>query len=225
MAIVPSAAASIRVSLIEDDRDTRAHLRAAVEAEPDLCLFGAYATGNDLMLALPYALPDVLLVDLGLPDRPGLELIKEISTRYPQVDILVYTAFGDETNVLAALRAGAGGYLLKGNLAHGIGFDIRDIKNGGAPMSPLIARYLLRLLPQPALASPVGAPDDEASLTPRELDILNAIARGYSYAEVARMLGIGSGTVHTHLKRVYRKLAANSKTEAVFEARRRGLLS
>jgi len=169
--------------------------------------------------------PDVLLVDLGLPDMSGLELIRFASARYPQCDILVISIFGDESNVLAALEAGARGYLLKGSLQHDIAFDIRDIRNGGSPLSPVIARQMLKRLRMPGREPlPRNAGEDETMLTPREGEILNAISRGFSYAETAQMLGVSVGTVHSFLKRIYRKLAVHSKTEAVFEANRLGLI-
>src|SRR5262249_20619405 len=131
--------------------------------------------------------------------------------------------FGDETNVLAALEAGARGYLLKGSLARDISIDIRDLRDGGSPLSPSIARQVLKRLQsrQPhALTKSSEAP----GLSSREIEVLNAISRGFSYAETASMLGITVGTVHTHLKRIYGKLAVHSKTEAVFEAGRRSFL-
>jgi DNA-binding CsgD family transcriptional regulator len=133
--------------------------------------------------------------------------------RHPECDILVISIFGDEANVLAALEAGARGYLLKGSLQHDIAFDIQDIRNGGSPLSPVIARRVLKRLQTPGrgMATRTGA-EEETTLTARESEILNAISRGFSYAETAQMLGISVGTVHTFLKRIYRKLAVHSKT-------------
>jgi len=140
----------------------------------------------------------------------------------------VISVFGDEAYVLAALGAGAHGYLLKGSLDRDVTVDIRDIHNGGSPLSPLIARQVLRRLQpkRPNREQHVAEPaiGEESELSPREVEILNAIARGFSYAEIADNLGITFSTVHTHLKRIYGKLAVHSKTQAVFEASRRGLL-
>lgn len=213
----------IRVALVEDDADTRAHITRSIRADAELLLVGEYACAGDALAGLVRDPPDVVLIDLGLPDMPGLDLIKVCARQYPDCEILVFTAFGDEAHVLAALEAGAGGYLLKGNLSHDIGFDIRDIKAGGSPLSPLIARHLLGRLGTRKPPS-AGKSDDLAALTPRETEILNAISRGFTYAETAQLMGISTATVHTHLKRVYRKLAVSSKTEAIFEANRMGLL-
>jgi len=221
----------IRITLIEDDPDTREQVQASIAGDSELVLVSAYASGEAGLAALAEDAPDVLLVDLGLPYMPGLEVIRRAARRHPELAIMVLTAFGDEANLLAALEAGAQGYLLKGSLAHEIGVDIRDLRNGGAPLSPLVARHLLtRMQPRrgsqvAAIAqAPAIAPEVAVTLTPREREILDAISRGFNYAETAQLLGIAAGTVHTHLKRIYRKLSVRSKTEAVFEAGKMGLL-
>jgi DNA-binding NarL/FixJ family response regulator len=213
------------VALVEDDRDTRARLASSIRAQASLELVAEYSTGTEALAGLDSRAPDVLLVDLGLPDISGLEVVRFAAGRYPECDILVISIFGDEANVLAALEAGARGYLLKGSLQHDIAFDIQDIRNGGSPLSPVIARRVLKRLQTPGqnMATKTGA-EEETTLTARESEILNTISRGFSYAETAQMLGISGGTVHTFLKRIYRKLAVHSKTEAVFEASRLGLI-
>lgn len=232
--------AVIKVAIIEDDADTRARIAESVRADAELQLIGEYGNAADALAGLARQQPDVLLVDLGLPDMAGVALIRIASEQYCDCDILVFTAFGDEAHVLAALEAGAKGYLLKGNLQHHIGLDIRDIKAGGSPLSPVIARHLLRRMgPKDAAAHRTGPPAlpaagpgpdspgqaaEQSPLSPREREILDAISRGFTYAESAGLLGISVSTVHTHLKNVYRKLAVSSKTEAVFEASRMGLL-
>jgi DNA-binding NarL/FixJ family response regulator len=223
MAAATDTAPVTTVALVEDDRDTRARLAASIRAQASLKLLAEYTTGAEALAGLDPGAPDVLLVDLGLPDISGLEVVRFVAERYPGCDILVISIFGDEANVLAALEAGARGYLLKGSLQHDIAFDIQDIRNGGSPLSPIIARRVLKRLQAPGDAS-VRNTEDETTLTAREGEILQAISRGYSYAETAQMLGISVGTVHTFLKRIYRKLAVHSKTEAVFEANRLGLI-
>lgn len=210
-----------RVALVEDDREARERLVESIRQQGSLRLVAEYSTGGEALAGLESGAPDVLLVDLGLPDVSGLDVVRFVSGRYPECDILVISIFGDEANVLASLEAGARGYLLKGSLQHDIAFDIQDLRNGGSPLSPVIARQVLKRLHAPASAI---KPDDETLLTPRESEILNAISRGFSYAETAQLLGVSVGTVHTFLKRIYRKLAVHSKTEAVFEANRLGLI-
>lgn len=216
-----------RVAIVEDDRETRSRLRASIREHNWLRLTAEYANGTEALVGLAAQAPEVLLVDLGLPDISGLEVVRFAAGRYPDCDILVISMFGDEANVIAALEAGARGYLLKDTLTRDIAFDIRDIRNGGSPLSPIIARQMLNRL-QPgrrvAMLEAAGAIAGETALSPRETEILNAISRGFSYAETAEILDVTVGTVHTHLKRIYAKLAVHSKTEAVFEAGKLGLL-
>jgi DNA-binding NarL/FixJ family response regulator len=213
------------VAMIEDDADTSASLAASIRAQDWLELTATYRSGAEALIGLTAHAPDVLLVDLGLPDMSGLDIIRFVTARYPQCDVLVISMFGDEANVLAALEAGASGYLLKGLLTRDVTADIRDLLSGGSPLSPVIARQVLkRLKGPPAIATRPPPLAGDATLSPRETEILNAISRGFSYAEVAEVLHITVATVHTHLKRIYGKLAVHSKTEAVFEASRLGLL-
>ncbi len=212
----PPGSGPVTVALVEDDDEARKRLVASIRCDASLQLVGEYATGAEALAGLESALPDVFLVDLGLPDMPGLEVVKRIAAVHPSCDVLVVTIFGDEESIIGALEAGAHGYLLKGALEHDIAEDIRHLKSGGSPLSPLIARQVLKRL--------VPAQPARAQLTPRESEILNTIARGFSYAETADLLHLSVQTVHTHLKNIYKKLAVHSKTEAVYEADRRRLL-
>ena len=212
-------AGPITVALVEDDDEARRRIVASILSDPTLRLVGEYCNGAEALAGLATSAPDVFLIDLGLPDIPGLEVVKRIAAVHPACDVLVVTIFGDEESILGALEAGARGYILKGALEHDIAGDIRHLRNGGSPLSPVIARQVLkRLVPERA------APVSDGLLTPRETEILDAIARGFSYAETAGLLRISVQTVHTHLKNIYKKLAVHSKTEAVFEADRRRLL-
>ena len=211
--------APVTVAVLEDEQEARKRLVASIRADGSLRLTGEFGTGAEALAALASGAPDVFLVDLGLPDMSGLDVVKSIAARYPACNILVVTIFGDEQTVLRALEAGAHGYLLKGALEHDIVEDIRHLRNGGSPLSPVIARQVLRRLVPPKTPQSV-----DSVLTPRETEILDSIARGFSYAETANLLAISVQTVHTHLKNIYRKLAVHSKTEAVFEADKRRLL-
>jgi DNA-binding NarL/FixJ family response regulator len=209
----------VTVALVEDDDEARKRLVASISSDPSLKLVGEFATGTEALAGLAAGAPDVFLIDLGLPDMPGMQVVKRVADRFPACDILVVTVFGDEESIIGALEAGARGYLLKGALEHDIAEDIRHLRNGGSPLSPVIARQVLKRL-VPAKAAQAA----DALLTARESEILNAIARGFSYAETAGLLHISVQTVHTHLKNIYKKLEVHSKTEAVFEADRRRLL-
>ena len=214
----------IAVAILEDDPSTRAALSAAVVTDETLALVGTFSTAGEALSELATRIPDVLLLDLGLPDMRGVELVRILTQRFPAMEVLIFTAFGDETTVVACLEAGARGFLLKGTGVSNIGFNIRDIHAGGSPLSPQIARHLIKRM-QPLVARTATASfHDIEALTPREREVLNAISRGFTYEEVGQLLSLQAGTVHTHLKNIYRKLAVRSKTEAVFEANRMGLL-
>lgn len=156
------------VALVEDEAEARQRLSASIRQQAGLRLVGEWSTGGEALAALAQGAPDVLLVDLGLPDMSGLKIVRYVAERYPACDILVVTIFGDERTVLAALEAGARGYLLKGALQHDIAVDIEHLKSGGSPLSPVIARQLLkRMQAHPARPVAPSAPDAESTLTAR----------------------------------------------------------
>lgn len=209
-----------RVLVVEDDPVFRAAFAAAITQAPDLALAGQ-AEDCASALALLAQQPDVLLVDLGLPDGSGIELIREATRRLPQAEIMVVTVFGDEGSVMDSIAAGASGYLLKDERAEEIVTHIRELLAGGSPVSPVIARQLLNRLPREARSQ---APLDEASLSEQETRVLNFAARGFSYDEIAGLMGVSRHSVQTYVKRAYRKLHVHTKVEALAEARRLRLL-
>ncbi len=211
----------IGVVLVEDDSLFRDSVRNALAQVADLSLQAEAVTLAQGLALLAGPPADVLLVDLGLPDGSGIEMIRATRQTWPQCAIMVATLFGDEERVFASLEAGASGYLLKDSLASGIVNEIRSLHAGGSPISPMIARRLLRHF-QP----PPPAPGGEApvELSPRELQVLEQIIRGYSAAEIAQMLQVSPWTVQTYVRRVYEKLGVRSKAAAVGEAYRLGLV-
>ncbi|HJV87883.1 MAG TPA: response regulator transcription factor [Noviherbaspirillum sp.] len=216
---------AVGVLVVEDDAVTRKTLCLAVESAPGLKLLAAYDSVRPALEWLDGAQPDVLITDLGLPDGSGLDIIHACTRRYPQTDIMVVTMSSDESNVLACIEAGASGYVLKDAGRMDIARAVLDLRDGGAPMSPTIARMVLAKVRggnKPTLSE--SAPATDATLTRREAAILDLIAQGDSYGEVAKMLSVSVGTVQTHIKNIYGKLAVHSRGEAVFEAHRRGLL-
>lgn len=210
----------ITVVIVEDDERFRAAFTAVVAEAPDLRLAGAAGDLPQGLQLLREHRPDVLLVDLGLPSGSGIELIRFAHDHLPQTDVMVITVFGDEPHVMASLEAGATGYLLKDSGAADLTEQIRALRAGGSPISPVIARQLLlRLAPEPA---PTAL--SEALLSPQERQVLTLSAKGFSFEEIARMLGVSRHTVMTYVKRSYRKLQVHSKTEAIYEARKLGLV-
>jgi DNA-binding NarL/FixJ family response regulator len=241
-----STAPAWRVVLVEDNQQTRTYLESCVQAHPQLELAGSFATLEPAQQWFEGQGADLLLVDLGLPDGSGLSLMRQVHPRWPACDMLVVSMFGDEENVVASIEAGAVGYVHKDDDAADIAETLLAVKQGASPISPMIARHLLRrmrLEPAPAdlrVAEPemaavaqadspsaLAEPDAEATitLTRREQEVLEFIARGFSYAEIARQQGITVHTVQTYIKKLYGKLAVHSRSEAVYEANRLGLLN
>lgn len=232
-----------RVVVVEDNHQHREFLESCVQAHPGLSLSGAFSTLAPARAWFEANDADLLLIDLGLPDGSGLTLMREVHARWPACDMLVVSMFGDEENVVASIEAGAVGYVHKDDDAADIAQTLLAVKQGASPISPMIARHLLRRMQpptrvqgavpdevaaQPAPVSADGAvPGDEAApvaLSRREQEVLEFIARGFSYAEIARQQGITVHTVQTYIKKLYGKLAVHSRSEAVFEAHRLGLL-
>lgn len=214
----------IGVMIVEDDAVTRKALSLAIESEPRLKLLDAVESVKDALAWLDVNVPQVLMTDLGLPDGSGIEVIHACTSRHPQTDIMVVTMSSDEANVLACIEAGASGYVLKDAGKTDIARAVLDLRSGGAPMSPAIARMVLAKVRGDKKPVAAREQDPATSLTKRESAILDLIARGDSYGEVAKLLSVSVGTVQTHIKNIYGKLAVHSRGEAVFEAHRRGLL-
>lgn len=218
------------VLLVEDDPAFLNVLTGAIEAAEDLTLV---ATASDLaegMQLLELHKPDVLLVDIGLPDGSGIELIRYADEYLPQCESMVITVFADDEVVVQCIEAGATGYLLKDSSDLDIARQIRQLLNGGSPISPAIARRLLRRIGDHAPGSTAGAsaistpPLPGISLSEQERAVLSFCSRGFSYRETAGIMGVTTRTVETYVKRIYRKLQVHSKTEALFEARKLGLV-
>jgi len=212
----------ISVALVEDDPAVRQRFKASIEKQPQLTWVGEAASVRDGKALLGDNCPRVLLVDLGLPDGSGLEVITEAARHCPATEVMVVSMFGDEGHVIQAIEAGASGYLLKDMDDASLAEHIIQLVDGGSPMSPMIARHLLKKMQQPE--EPEKAQASDVSLTKRELQLLKLLARGYTYREVADELSVSSHTVNSHIKNLYRKLSVKTKNEAVFAATREGLL-
>ncbi len=214
------------VILVEDDDHTRERLARTIAGHPQLKLLGSAATCEEGRALIARFEPDVLITDIGLPDGSGIELIGEARRKHPNLLALVITIFGDESHVVAAIEAGAMGYLLKDGTADYIGSSILEMIGGGSPISPPIARYLLRRFRagEPAATDPAPAGEPAPRLSEREREVLMLIVKGFSYAEIANLLGVSAHTVTTHVRGIYKKLAVHSRGEAVYEALALGLV-
>jgi DNA-binding NarL/FixJ family response regulator len=223
---------TISVAVVEDDASVRERVARVIASQPSLVLAYQAGTARALLhwMAEASHAVDVVLVDLGLPDLSGLEVIARCRQMQPSCAVMVLTMFGDESHMLKAFEAGAQGYLLKDGTEEDLAQHILALHGGGSPMSPIIARQLLSRWKGGTL--PPSAPPDQTpvrasaqeGLSLRESQVLDHIARGFTYAEIATQLGVSVTTVQTHVRNIYGKLGVHSKTEAVFEARQAGLL-
>jgi DNA-binding NarL/FixJ family response regulator len=215
------SAQEITILLVEDDPPTLWRLQdALVKAGFDVA---ATATLGEARASLAARVPRVLLTDLQLPDGHGVDLIREVRQRHPDTEIMVISALGDEETVISAITVGATGYILKDAFPSDIAATVRDLVAGHSPISASIARFIVRRT-QVQAEPPRGPEIDTARLTPREIDILWGIAKGFSYAEIANNLGMSRQTVPGHIKSIYRKLEVHTRGEAVFEAVQQGLI-
>jgi len=212
------------VLIVEDEPEFMRRFSDAVLADAGLSLVAVVSTGRAGIAMLDAQAPDVMLVDLGLPDIDGVEVIRHAARRHPQCDVLVVTMFGDDQHVLASIEAGATGYLLKDAGAQRIAASIHELHAGGSPISPSIARRVLaRFRVSPVPAAP-AQPETSSPLTERETEILRLTAKGLSFDTIGELIGISPHTVVAHVKKIYRKLAVHSRGEAVYEASQMGLL-
>lgn len=205
-----------RVLVVEDDDDVRESLEFVLAEAPGVSLAGSFREAAAALEALAAGLrADIALVDLGLPDMRGQDLIRRLRVLAPTLDAVVLTVHEDRDNLMDAFHAGATGYLLKDMPHEQVVAHVREAHAGGAPMSPSIARRVVAEL---------GQAPDRNPLTPREGEVLELLTRGFSYQQTGSALGIGVGTVQGHIKAIYRKLEVSSKAEATAEAYRRGLV-
>jgi DNA-binding NarL/FixJ family response regulator len=211
----------IQVLLVEDDAPTCWRLQDALAQAG----FEVRAAANltEARACLAQGPPKVLLTDLQLPDGHGVDLIRETRQRFPETEIMVISILGDEESVISAITVGATGYLLKDAFPTDIAATVHELVAGHSPISASIARFIVRRTQGHAERSPEPQLNT-AKLTPREIDILWGIAKGFSYAEIADHLGLSRQTVPGHIKNIYRKLEVHTRGEAVFEALQQGLI-
>src|SRR6202023_272099 len=212
---------AISVLLVEDDAPTLWRLQDAL-VRAGFQVPGA-ATLAQARACLAGSGPKVLLTDLQLPDGHGVDLIRETRQRFPDTEIMVISILGDEESVISRITVCATGYLLKDAFPTDIAATVRDLVAGHSPISASIARFIVKRT-QASVEPPPGPPLNTTRLTPREIDILWGIAKGFSYAEIASHLGLSRQTVPGHIKNIYRKLEVHTRGEAVFEAVQQGLI-
>lgn len=207
----------MRLAIVEDSSPVLENLKILLGGEEDITVVGAFSNAEDALRKLETIAPEIMLVDLGLPGMSGVEFIKKAKARLPRVEVMVYTVFDDWPNVFAALKAGATAYILKGTKPKDLVEAIVGLHQGGAPMSPKIARMMI--------AEFYGQTEGcRYSLTAREKEILSCMDKHLTYKEVADKLGVSPLTVRTHIRNIYEKLQANSKSEALEKAKKSGVI-
>lgn len=211
-----SKTSPVRLLIVEDNTMLRDNLRMLLDGEPRFSVIGAFGSGEDALAALGRAQPEMMLCDLGLPGMSGVELIRAVKTRWPDIEIMAHTIREDRATVFDALKAGASGYMLKGGTPRELVEALSTLRDGGAPMSPRIARAVLRELQ--------GGSGEESLLSRKEREVLAAVRDALSYKEIAHKLSISPHTVHSHIKKIYEKLQARDKAEALQKAQRKGLI-
>jgi DNA-binding NarL/FixJ family response regulator len=219
---------TVRVAILDDNGRFRQRLIERLRFFPEVAVAFDAASAEDFLQRLrkdPAAV-DVALLDIGLPERSGIDVAAEVCQTFPAVGILMFTVFEAEDTVLAAIQAGASGYLLKDAPAQAIVQAVSDVHEGGVPLSRPIARRVLKLLGAQRDAAPAhdARPQGADGLSPREIELLQRIVQGETEAEIAQSLGLSPHTVRTHVKNIYRKLRVRSRAAAVRLAYERRLL-
>lgn len=201
----------IRIGVVEDESRIRANLAAFFRSEPGFELLNTYANGEDAMAGLPGDAPDVVIMDIGLPGLSGTECVRLLATEMPRTHFLMFTLHDDDAAVFEALKAGANGYLVKSSTPDEIAAAVRELTEGGSPMSMGVARRVIDHFRK----GPQRADTEALGLSEREVDLLELLAQGMLYKEIADRLGLGVGTVKQYIHRLYGKLHVDNRTEAV----------
>ncbi len=207
----------MNIAIVEDDPLLLENLKLLLSGEKGITIAGTWGSAEEALPALKKISPEVMLIDLGLPGMSGIELIKKIKEKMSGIEIMAHTVFDDRDNVFSAIKAGASGYILKGSSPRELIEALHSLYQGGAPMSPKIARKLIMEF-QDEVSS------EEYLLSHREKEIVKCIENGLAYKEIAEKLSISPHTVHTHIKKIYEKLHARNRQEALSTARKKGII-
>ncbi len=203
---------SVRIAIIEDDAPLRRIFTTWLRRAPDLQLVGEYPDAESALAAIPGVQPGVVLADINLPGLNGIECVRQLKERLPQTQFMMLTVYEDAEKIFSALAAGASGYLLKRTSEPELLAAIADLRSGGSPMTSAIARKVVQSFRK---LKPQRPTETEGQLSPREKEILELLARGYLYKEIAEQLKISVPTVNAHIRNMYEKLHVHSRSQAV----------
>jgi two-component system NarL family response regulator len=207
----------MKVSIVEDDVLLRQNLNLLLSGETGISVVSVYSSAEEALAGIKRARPDILLADIGLPGMSGIELIRELKEQMPDLEIMAHTVFDDRETVFSAIKAGASGYILKGSTPRELIDALHTLAKGGSPMSPKIARKVIREFQTEGV-------DEQYLLSHRETEIVKEIENGLTYKDIATTLGISPHTVHTHIKNIYEKLHAKDRQGALVAARKKGII-
>jgi DNA-binding NarL/FixJ family response regulator len=202
----------IKVAIVEDLQEVAEGLAAFFQYDKELQLIGNFRTAEAAEIELPILKPDIVIMDINLPGMTGIECVSIVKRLEPSIQFMMFTVYENNEQVFEALKAGASGYLLKKTAPVEIIAAVKELYNGGSPMSAPIARKLVSLFQNQNI---VTKEDEYAKLSTREKEVLELTAKGLQYKEIADQLQIGFGTVRQHLHKVYEKLHVQNKTEAI----------
>jgi DNA-binding NarL/FixJ family response regulator len=201
---------AIRICIVEDDAGIRESIMDYMLRAPGFECVGAFATGEEAVQGIPALSPAVVLMDINLPGMSGVQCVKELKEKMPKLQCMMLTVYENSNRIFEALSAGACGYLLKSTPLERLLEAIEDVQNGGSPMSSSIARKVVQAFHPSAKAGPLIE-----QLSPREQQVLNWLAEGFAYKQIAAEMNLSMGTIRTYIRSMYEKLHVNSRTEAV----------
>jgi DNA-binding NarL/FixJ family response regulator len=205
----------IRIGVVEDDARLRRTLTEVLASAWDCQCAGVFPAGRPALAGLPSLQPDVILMDINLPDMTGVDCVAQLAPQLPQTQILMLTVYQDTETIFRALAAGAHGYLVKPVLPEKLLEAIREVRAGGVPMSRSIARQVIQFFHRPPPSTTPGAASGDSGLGPREQQVLEFLVAGLSYKEIASELDIKTSTVGTYVQRIYEKLHVRSRREII----------
>ena len=208
-----------KIAIIEDRNEIRSALENLIKYTVGLTCVGSFPTMEEALQSIPHNIPDVLLSDIGLPGMDGISGIRILKEKYPRLAVLMLTVYDDDDRIIEAICAGANGYLLKHTSHQTLIRSIKEVLEGGAPMSPEIARRVMELFrrnPPPK--------QTDYNLTPHELRLLKLLVEGHNYNTAAAELNVSVNTISFHIKNIYDKLQVHSKSQAVAKALKSGLI-
>jgi len=203
-----------KVLIFEDNFLMQESLKALLEMNEDIIVAGVYDNAKDILRIYEQMVPDLIISDIDMPETNGLEGLKQVKAKYPEAKVMIFTVFEDNDKVLNAICLGANGYVLKSSTADKITESIFDVINGGAPLTPSIASKILQHFPKQRFANN----KEMESLTAKEKEVLELLAKGYSYKMIAAQLDKSFETIRSQIKKIYKKLNVQSNAEAIIKA-------